>query len=315
MHWFRWACSGLLMLLGCLVASQAAHAASVVWVVCSDRSTQYEATVAAITAELENGGVARSEVVVAYLSDPGTIDPSVLNSGKLIITLGSEALAKTLVRDVRVPVLATLIPRGSFESLVKEPIRKPQAPVYALYLDQPFGRQLDLLHLALPHAKRVGVIWGNGSAGNQLALAASAQSRGMDLVVGRAAPDGSLAQGLRTITDDAQVLLAIADPSVFNSATLPNILLATYRAQIPVLAFSQAYVKAGALLSLYSTPEQIGFQAGALARSVLGGANLSHGQYLQEYTVGVNEHVARSLGLTLDAAQLSERLKRLERKP
>eukprot|EP01032_Pedospumella_encystans_P026470 gene26469-29906_t len=125
----------------------------------------------------------------------------------------------------------------------------------------------------------------------------------------------TLFTGLKTVLDDADVLLAVADPQVYNSATISNILLATYRARVPVVAFSPAYVKAGALLALYSTPRQIGVQAGALARGVLQGGPVPASQYPQEFSVAVNEHVARSLGLTLDEVALNERMVKLEKRP
>jgi hypothetical protein len=56
-------------------------------------------------------------------------------------------------------------------------------------------------------------------------------------------------------------LLAVPDPLVFNSQTAANILAAAYRRRIPLIGFSPAYTRAGALVSLYSTPDQIGFAA------------------------------------------------------
>jgi ABC-type uncharacterized transport system substrate-binding protein len=107
----------------------------------------------------------------------------------------------------------------------------------------------------------------------------------------------------------------VADPQVYNSGSIANVLLATYRARVPVLAFSPSYVRAGALLSLHSTPVQIGTQAGSMARSLLQGSASPAAVYPADFTVTVNEHVARSLGLTLDAPTLSDRLRRLEKRP
>jgi putative tryptophan/tyrosine transport system substrate-binding protein len=121
---------------------------------------------------------------------------------------------------------------------------------------------------------------------------------------------------LRPVLDDAGVLLAVADPEVYNGSTVSNILLATYRAQVPVVAFSPAYVKAGALLALYSTPGQIGTQAAGLVRQLqLGGAMGVTSQYPVEFSVAVNDHVARSLGFSLDEVALMTRLQKLERRP
>ncbi len=82
------------------------------------------------------------------------------------------------------------------------------------------------------------------------------------------------------------------------------------------MAFSPAYVRAGALLALHVTPTQIGLQAATMTRSVLQGKALSATPvYSQDFSVAVNEHVARSLGLTLDAVALRERLRSREAAP
>ncbi|MEK9804380.1 MAG: ABC transporter substrate binding protein, partial [Curvibacter sp.] len=119
--------------------------------------------------------------------------------------------------------------------------------------------------------------------------------------------------GLRKILEESDVLLALADPQIYNSNSIQNILLTSFRAQVPMLAFSPSYVRAGALMAVHSTPRQIGQQAGVLVRGVLQGQPLGPPQFPLQFEVSVNEHVARSLGLRLEAGSLAERLRRLER--
>jgi len=290
-----------------------AQAAGVV-IVAGEQSAGYVQVRDTLLAELERSGFSRADVSVVSAMDGGAIDSTLAERPRLVISLGGEALKQVLVREFRSPVLAALIPRAGFERIVGEAARK-SAMVSALYLDQPFGRQLELLRLALPGTKRVGVLWGPESVPQQRSLAAAMQLQGLDPVYGFVGADGLLFSGLQAALDDADVLLAVADPAVFNSTTISNILLATYRARIPVLAFSPAYVKAGALLSLHTTPTQIGLQAAAMARSVLQGAPPPASQYPQDYVVSVNVYVARSLGLAMDGPNLTERLRRMEKRP
>ncbi|HUY02335.1 MAG TPA: ABC transporter substrate binding protein, partial [Rhodocyclaceae bacterium] len=128
-------------------------------------------------------------------------------------------------------------------------------------------------------------------------------------------PGQPLYPALARALDGADALLAVADPLVYNGNTIENILLASFRAGVPLVAFSPAYVRAGALLGLYSTPAQIGTQAGKMARAVLQGRPLPPPQYPTEFTVEINRHVARSLGLDLNAAVLARRLQQMERLP
>jgi ABC-type uncharacterized transport system substrate-binding protein len=64
------------------------------------------------------------------------------------------------------------------------------------------------------------------------------------------------------------------------------------------------------------TPHQVGVQAAQLARAVLQGKALpASGAYSTDFQIAVNEHVARSLGLSLDALELTRRLRLLEGRP
>lgn len=279
--------------------------ASEVLVVSSERSPAYQEAADAVVLEL-----ARREVLQLSLEEL----PSYRGPGpRLYVALGTEACNQLARRPLSAPVLCALLPRASFERVLRETGRRAGASFSALYLNQPPGRQLDLIRLALPQARRVGVLWGPDSVASEAALEAAAQARGLRVVGVPVRPDEPVFAGLKKILDESDVLLALADPQIYNSNSIQNILLTSFRAQIPMLAFSPAYVRAGALMAVHSTPRQIGQQAGVLARGVLQGQPLGQPQFPLQFDVSVNEHVARSLGLRLDAAQLTERLRRLER--
>jgi len=281
-------------------------------IVSSERSAAYQETTGALLGELERGGVAGKDAIqitATELAKAGEPTP------RLYIALGTEAASVLARSEVKASVLCILLPRLSFERVLRESGRKPSSQFSALYLNQPLGRQLDLVRLALPQARRIGVILGPESQRQTAGLEEAAQSRGMKLVRAQVESNEPVFEGLKTILGEADLLLALPDPQIYNSNSLQNILLASYRAQVPMLAFSPAYVRAGALLAVYSTPAQIGQQAGVMARDVLQGGGLGSPQYPQDFSVSVNEHVARSLGLNLEPQALTERLRRLERKP
>jgi putative tryptophan/tyrosine transport system substrate-binding protein len=301
----------LLWVLATLGAGSAIAADIVI--ISSERSAGYLEAGQAALSELLRSGVRRTDITQLYASELATADWAITQGSRVWLTLGSDALSRALQREGRPPVVAALIPRQSFERISKAAPRAA-SPLAAVYLDQPLGRQVDLLHLALPDIRRVGVLWGPESVMQQAPLQSALQTRTLQLVSGTVTTSSTLFAALRPVLGDADVLLAVADPEVYNGSTVSNILLATYRARVPVMAFSPAYVKAGALLALYSTPRQIGTQAAALVRQFQGGV-VVQSQYPSEFSVTVNEHVARSLGYSLDEVALLERLQRLERRP
>ena len=290
------------------------QAAGVV-VVLSESSAGYVQVRDAVVAELERTAVPTSDVRIVLVTDSEAMDNAAAEQPRLWLTLGGEALTRVLARGPRVPVIAALIPRVGFERIIAQALVKAPQTVSALYLDQPFGRRLNLLRMVLPTSRRVGVLWGPESVALQRSATTALQTHGFEPVYGMVATESALFAGLKQALDDADVLMAVADPLVFNSATVSNILLATYRSKIPVFAFSPAYVKAGALLSLYSTPNQMGVQAAAMVRVVLQGSGMPPSQYPSDYFVGINDYVARSLGLALDGASLAGRLRRTEKLP
>jgi ABC-type uncharacterized transport system substrate-binding protein len=303
----------LLSLWLCMTSGACVQAATTVVIVSSERSAAYVEAAEALVSELERGGLSRYDMLQLTASELSAAGPM---TPKLFVALGTEA-AKVLAKAApAAPVLCTLLPRSSFEHALQLSGRKSSPQFSALYLDQPLSRQLELIRLALPAARRIGVVWGPESQLQAESMKALTQSIGLELVEATVSPDQSLFQSLKKALEEADVLLAVADPQVYNSSSIQNILLSSFRANVPMVAFSPAYVRAGALLSVHVTPTQIGLQAAAISRGVLQGKALPAAPlYSQDFNVAVNEHVARSLGLTLDAGALRERLRRREGTP
>jgi ABC-type uncharacterized transport system substrate-binding protein len=299
--------AGLVFLAGTALAHP-------VIVVSGDRSIAFMEAAESLTQELVRSGVARQDILQISTTEWVDGGPHTQDN-RLVITLGSEAFRQLASHSIRTPLIAGLLPRITYERLMQESNRRNGSPTAALYLDQPFGRQLDLLRLALPSARRIGVLWGPESSSQQGLLNAALQGRGLELSEGTYSDSQALITPLRAALVDADVLLAVADGAVYNATTVSNILLTSYRAHTAVLAFSPAYVKAGALLSVHSSASQAGQQLASMASAVLQGVAQPVSQYPLDFNVTVNEYVARSLGLSLDARNLAERLHRLEKRP
>jgi putative ABC transport system substrate-binding protein len=108
------------------------------------------------------------------------------------------------------------------------------------------------------------------------------------------------------------LLLAIPDTAIYNGGSIQNVLLASYRQRVPLIGFSPAYVRAGAMLALYSTPTQIGSQTARTARALLADAPVQALQSPVEFVVNVNVNVARSLGFRLSEDALRLQLQNRE---
>lgn len=229
------------------------------------------------------------------------------NPPDLIVAVGLQATRAALKTQLDVPVISTLIPKAAFDQLLRQ--SRPRVAT-AVFLDQPIGRQLDLIRLTLPDRKRVGVVLGPQSRAMAESLHAEARKRGLQLSISRVDTEIGLFPALEDVLRDSEVLLALPDPVVSNANTISSVLFTAYRFLVPVVGFSPAYVRAGAVTAAFSTPEQLADQvADAIVAFAGPGRELPPPSYPVSFRVAVNYHVARSLDLLIDReASLAARL-------
>ena len=296
----------LALLCGLPLTTQAAAVA----IVLSEESRAFTEAAEAAGAELRNAGHRTQTFVVPLRPE----DASALSGHALILTLGTRAAQIVAGLAPRTAVLHSLLPRTAFEKL---PNRSDDSRrVSAVFIDQPAARQIELLRIALPEWSRIALVVGRDSSELGARLQASARDRRLRPALEQANEEGEIYPALQRLLAEPAVLLAVPDTTLFNNRTISNILLTAYHHRSPVVGFSPAYVKAGALLALYSTPAQIGQQAGEAARQGLATGVLPPPSAPRQFRVGTNPYVARSLGINLDdAGALKERLEHAEGTP
>jgi putative ABC transport system substrate-binding protein len=294
--------------LGLLIAAgTVAHARDTVGILVSGREAPYLEVVEVLKARM--GGVGIELVEVDDARAMRQLRPRVAVA---VGTTACRALAQEPARDA---ILCTLLPKAAFDRIVED-LPETTGKISAQYLDQPLSRQLDLIRIALPGRKRVGVLLGPEAAFEESTLRTLAAQLGLHAVTAKVVESGgNLSSALQDLLRDCDVLLAMPDRTVFNSRTIQSILHLTVQRRIPVVGFSPAYTKAGATLSLYTTPAMVGAQtARALRRALAGDGATSLSP--ADFEVDVNDAVARSMALDLEsAAVLKVRLQNSGVKP
>jgi putative ABC transport system substrate-binding protein len=297
-----------------LLLALAGGASAQVLVVLSDESAGYQEVAREFRDRLAavSGGI-RVDVTQRL----GANDASIAaGSYALVVTVGLAAAQSVVQRQntssAPVPTLCLLIPRQSFERLAASRTAPRDRRLSALFIDQPLSRQLDLLRAVLPDKHRVGVIYGPTSRELADELRDKAHARRLTVEDAEVAEGSGVYGALQKILPESDVLLALPDPVAVNASTVYGLLLTSYRAQVPVAGFSESWVKAGALVSLFSTARQQGRQGAEIAsRALVGETALPSPQYPKYFTVRVNGTVARSLGLHIeDEATIADALAR-----
>ena len=221
----------------------------------------------------------------------------------LIVTVGMKA-SELAAAQTSAPVLAVMIPKAGFEELLSQAASQKISPsISAIYLDQPWGRQLDFLRAALPERRRIGLLHSLDTRIDVARLRQDIARRGGTLSAQPVRSAERLFSGLDRVLDDIDVLLAIPDSMIYSSGNIRNILLTSYRHSVPLVGLSQSYVNAGALCAIFSTPEQLADQAGSAVSLFARSRRLPDSQYPAAFTIAVNQQVARSLGIALTSPE------------
>lgn len=226
-----------------------------------------------------------------------------LPEADLVIAAGLKA-SEAVARAKPAAMLAVLVPKDGIARLMREfpALAKKESGVFsAIYLDQPLKRQLGLISAVLPQAHSVGVLYSEPPRDMNI-LRSLAAARRLELKEESTTSFPSLHAALQSLLLNSDVLLALPDTDIYNPMTIRNILLATYRNKVPLIGFSAAYVKAGALCAVFSTPEQIAEQSLKIIYGFVETRSLPPPQYAKEFDVTVNEQVARSLGINIKSA-------------
>ena len=109
-----------------------------------------------------------------------------------------------------------------------------------------------------------------------------------------------LTASLKALNHSVDVLLTLPDPIVYNKNTIRGFLLLAYRNKLPIIGFSKAYVKAGAIAAIYSKPEQISKQVLSIVDGFLSNNAFEHNNYYpDDFSIALNKNIARSLGIKL----------------
>lgn len=210
----------------------------------------------------------------------------------LYLAAGAQGCRVAVASLEQQRILCTLLTEEGFRSL--EADSEEHDRLSALVIDQPVSRQAIVTNRIYPSLSRFSVFSGSETWSDDGDDPATVD--GFPYLASHPMPSQ-----LSDVLHSHDALIATSDNSIFNSSTLSTVLLTAYGYHKPVIGFSRAYVKAGALITCYSTPSQILREVAQMMRSdSLPLENAPRIFYPRYFSVIDNESVARSLGLIRD---------------
>ena len=170
-------------------------------------------------------------------------------------------------------------------------------------MNVPVGVQLQTLKQVSPQVKRIGVIYDPGKTGFLVTAAQRAATElGLTLVTRQITTPRASVSALDDLDGKADALWVVPDSTVLTQETVQYMLLVAFRRKMPVLGLSESQAKMGALLALsFRSGQDIGKQAGELAKAILGGRRVEDVPYtmVDKTKLTVNLKTAEKIGLQL----------------
>lgn len=271
-----------------------------------DESVIAQQTAEQLSREVSRLGWSMAKPVI--VSERNTPDLRRENNA-LLVALGARALSICIRQANGRPVVAALVSHPALEEIL--PINADRWSV--ILLDQPIDRWLNLIQIAFPGRTQIGLLIGPSLQKSQRQIERRFQERKKHLIIEAVSSSAEAIPAMERLVTKTGLVLALPDPVAHNRNTVQPLLLTTYRARIPVLAYSESYQQAGATVSLYSTVPQVTYQIVDSITQLIEGRIPANIQSPRYYSVGINAAAARSLGLQLPTpAEVQDHLRTME---
>jgi len=260
-------------------------------IVKSGDNSYFDQTIATLVNHVDP--TTRFKIVMAQELNSDSIDPGTQN---LLVALGQSAVEAIKGFNVGANSINAYLTFEQYNNLEID----HQATVL---LDQPLHRYLAFCKLMLG-VESIGLIEASEA---KLKPGEVKTLDEFSLTVNRyqVNPANKLLPVLRDLLQHNDSLLMLPQQSIYNRNTVKGVLLTSYRSRKPVVSYSPAHVKSGAVASIFSSPVDIGRHLAILINKGLQnepgtGATF---QFARFYSITTNSRVAGALGINLPTEQ------------
>lgn len=216
---------------------------------------------------------------------------------ELIISLGPSPLEELLKSGYQGQVLAALITAQEWKTLISQ--HSAPDSISAIFYDPDPQRQIVLGKLLLPLSKSVGVMYSMDSPYFLEGYQAAINATQLSLQTVKIQQASEVARQFPALSQDSDFIIAQPDPIIYNSQTLPRVLLSSYRQRKIIIGYSVGLVNAGAVATTYTTPEMLMDDLRESANKILTQESHKFIRHSDYYDIKYNSEVARSLGLDM----------------
>ena len=239
------------------------------------------------------GDVARGQKLARKIRD---------SDATLLLAVGVKAaqIAKQEIADIPVVFCMVLDP-------AKLGLKAPN--MTGIRLEVPVNRQFSAMRSVLPSLKRIGVLYDPEKTGHLVDEARLlAKSIGLELVVKQVNTEKEVPPALRALLSQVEALWLVPDSTVLTEDSLKFVLGTALDFNVPVIGFSSELVRSGALVGLSVSYEDVGRQAGQLAKKILSDQTQPFTTTFppERLRLSLNLKTARFLGIVIPSDVVSD---------
>jgi putative ABC transport system substrate-binding protein len=264
--------AGIFLLLCMSLPARVGSTDERIAVLVSAGDAPFKEAVAGFNEFLEKQGRVSSYDVIQLDGNPAKAGPAIerIRSGgtRLIFTVGTLATDAAMKEAGDVPIVACLVLRAE--------LLKHADNATGVGLEFPVETQITWMQKMLPRARTIGVLYSPSENQARVNEAAETAKRtGRRLVAEAVRSPQDIPAALNNLARRADALWVIPDGIVLSPLIAKNILLFSFRNNIPVIGPSTPWVKAGALYALDWDYADLGAQCGELANRIIEGTAVS----------------------------------------
>lgn len=191
----------------------------------------------------------KEEEVPAFMADLRAAPPD------LVFTIGTQAARAVQEKGGGVPYTY---------SMIVDPPSLGLGGGGAVMEAHP-ARQINFIRENFPTLKRIGVIHSGERNQGSVKIFRDLAKQDGGLVLVQAESPEQMSNAIQRLAREADCLLMVADAMLYSPQTITQIILQTLQLNLPLIAVSPSFVKAGALAALYPDYEENGALAAEAA--------------------------------------------------
>lgn len=217
----------------------------------------------------------------------------------LIFAIATPSAQGAYNATKKIPILISAVTDPVAAGIVKT-LQEPNTNVTGTSDNLPVSKQLDLIKMFIPKAKKIGVIYNTSEINSEVQvnqLKDYCSKNGYEIATVGVTSTNEINQAIGSLLNKIDVLYVPTDNLVVSA--MPMVVKKTLEKKIPIIASESGSVEAGALATQGIDYYKLGYKTGEMAVKVIKGDNITKMPIINadEMKIIVNEDTMKALSI------------------